>query len=63
MGDELLPGVEDGHDVVGVLVPESVVRLGLQKGLHLVEVLALLQQRDGVGLAPGSPRGYSFRIV
>ena len=53
MGHKLLPGVEDGDDVVGVLVLEAVVGLGLQKGLHLLKVLALLQQGDGVVLASG----------
>ena len=50
MGDELHPGVEDGEHVVGVLVAGVP---GLQEGLHLPQVLALLQQRDGVVLAPG----------
>ena len=41
MGDELHPGVEDGEHVVGVLVAGVP---GLQEGLHLPQVLALLQQ-------------------
>lgn len=56
VGDELLPGVENGHDVVGVLVLRAVVRLRLQEGLHLLQVLALLQQRYRIVLAPGEDK-------
>ena len=45
---------EDGHEVVGVLVRLVVRPLGLQQRLHLLQVLALLQQRYRVVLAPAS---------
>ena len=47
MGDKLLPGIEDGKDVVGVLGADVA---GLKEGLHLPEILALLQQRYRVVL-------------
>ena len=59
VGDKLHPGVEDGEHVVGVLVAGvpgggggEGGGPGLQEGLHLPQVLALLQQRDRVVLAP-----------
>ena len=53
MGHELLPLVQDGHDVVGVLVGHPVGGPGLEKYLNLFQVLAFLQEADGVILAPG----------
>ena len=42
MGDKLLPGIEDGKDIVRILGADVT---GLKEGFHLPEVLALLQQR------------------
>ena len=39
MRHELLPGVQDGEDVVGVLGPDVA---GLEEGLHLPKILTLL---------------------
>ena len=61
MSHELLPGVQDGHDVVGVLVLEPIVRLGLEERLHLGQVLTLLQQRDGVVLTPERKKKYAWK--
>ena len=65
VGDKLHPGVEDGEHVVGVLVAGvpgggggEGGGPGLQEGLHLPQVLALLQQRDRVVLAPDFEYGH-----
>ena len=39
MGDKLLPGIEDGKDIVRILGADVT---GLKEGFHLPEVLALL---------------------
>ena len=49
MGNKLHPGVEDGEDVVSILVARVSC---LQEHLHLPQVLTLLQQRDSIVLTP-----------
>lgn len=56
MGDEFLSRIQNGHDVVGIFMSDSIMCLSLEKRLHFFQVLTLFQQRDGIVFTPGRDR-------